>query len=202
MAKSQYDDEGNLQLTQSDGSLPDVSEREPETQFQAHTDDEDVLWEVLEITAENARQYKVKWEGKDEKGRPWAQSWVPKHDCTDELVIEWKLKKAKQRRASGTYTPFLLSLSCMQFLDCMYALLIFREIPHVERDGASAVHERRHILHRHQPARAQIHRLGIYLCREAQAALALPRPIRRKRRRRRRRAARAARLARQAAPHA
>jgi hypothetical protein len=74
---------------------------EPETQFVPQEGDEDELWEVIEITAEKNRQYKVKWAGVDPKThKPWPQSWVPKHDCTDDLVKVWKKAQAlkKERR--------------------------------------------------------------------------------------------------------
>lgn len=71
---------------------------EYETQFVPRSDDDEVLWEVQEITAENGKKYKVKWAGTDPAtGKPWAQSWVAKHDCTDDLVLEWKVKKQQQR---------------------------------------------------------------------------------------------------------
>ncbi|KAI9573038.1 hypothetical protein HD554DRAFT_2013467 [Boletus coccyginus] len=71
-----------------------------ETQFVDRSGDEDVLWEVKEITAERGNKYKVKWAGVDPAtGKPWAQSWVAKRDCTNDLVVEWKAKK--KRRAAG-----------------------------------------------------------------------------------------------------
>lgn len=86
-----------------------VSERE--TQFVEQSGDEDVLWAVQEITAERGKLYKVKWAGVDPKtGKPWAQSWVPKHDCTDDLVVEWKKKKlaGKKRGACRVVLSFVL----------------------------------------------------------------------------------------------
>jgi hypothetical protein len=71
----------------------------PQTQFVPQEGDEDVLWKVIEITAENKKSYKVRWDGVDPKtNKPWAQSWVPKHDCTNDLVAEWKLSKAKKKK--------------------------------------------------------------------------------------------------------
>ena len=71
-----------------------------ETQFVDQSGDEDVLWEVQEITDERGKKYKVKWAGIDPATKkPWAQSWVAKHDCTNDLVAEWKAKK--KRRAAG-----------------------------------------------------------------------------------------------------
>lgn len=78
-------------------SALEISERE--TQFVPQEDDEDVLWEVIEITAEQKRHYKVRWAGIDPKTRkPWAQSWVSKRDCTDDLVLEWKQKQRLRRK--------------------------------------------------------------------------------------------------------
>ncbi|KAF8552803.1 hypothetical protein OG21DRAFT_1485924 [Imleria badia] len=86
-----------------------VSERE--TQFVYQPGDEDVLWEVKEITAERGKKYKVRWAGFDPAtGKPWAQSWVAKHDCTDDLVVAWKAKQkrgvaaGKKKRGGRTST--------------------------------------------------------------------------------------------------
>jgi hypothetical protein len=76
---------------------PSTSSTQGETQFIPQSDDEETLWKVIEITAERPKQYKVRWDGLNpENGRPWAQSWVPKGDCTDDLRKEWK-KKGKKR---------------------------------------------------------------------------------------------------------
>ena len=73
-----------------------------ENQFIPLSDDEETLWTVIEITAERPRQYKVRWEGLDPAtGRPWAQSWVPKTDCTDDLRDNWKRKKAQKKERKG-----------------------------------------------------------------------------------------------------
>lgn len=75
-----------------------------ETQFEPRSNDDDALWEVIEIVAERGKKYRVRWAGNDPKtGRPWPLDWVPKHDCTDHLVEEWKRKKAvKGRRSNKT----------------------------------------------------------------------------------------------------
>ncbi|KAI5994813.1 hypothetical protein EDD15DRAFT_765449 [Pisolithus albus] len=79
-----------------------------ETQFVPQSNDDEVLYEVEEITAESLHKYRVKWAGLDPATqKPWPQSWVDKHDCTDALVAEWKAKKAKkkqQKQRDGTYT--------------------------------------------------------------------------------------------------
>ncbi|KAF9466005.1 hypothetical protein BDZ94DRAFT_1252777 [Collybia nuda] len=75
----------------------DVSE--PETQFIPQENDEEELWEVIEITAEKGRRYKVKWAGTDPKThKPWPQSWVAKHDCTNDLVKTWKKVQALKKK--------------------------------------------------------------------------------------------------------
>ncbi|KAG8221467.1 hypothetical protein J3R82DRAFT_1674 [Butyriboletus roseoflavus] len=83
-----------------------VSERE--SQFIPRSDDDEVLWDVQEITAERGKKYKVKWVGIDPAtGKPWAQSWVAKHDCTNKLVAEWKAKKKlalEKKRGRGSTT--------------------------------------------------------------------------------------------------
>ncbi|KAG2745559.1 hypothetical protein P692DRAFT_2089000 [Suillus brevipes Sb2] len=86
------------------GEHPAGELSEFETQFEPRSNDDDVLWEVIEIVAERGKKYRVRWAGNDPKtGRPWPLDWVPKHDCTDHLVGEWKRKKAlKGRRSSKT----------------------------------------------------------------------------------------------------
>lgn len=74
---------------------------QPATQFVPQEDDAEVLWEVIEITAEKEKSklYRVRWAGTDPKTRkPWPQSWVPMHDCTDDLVRTWKRKQASKKK--------------------------------------------------------------------------------------------------------
>ncbi|KAF9500273.1 hypothetical protein BDN71DRAFT_1194826 [Pleurotus eryngii] len=74
-----------------------------EVQFVEQSGDEENLWEVLEITAERSNSYRVKWAGTDPTtGKPWQQSWVPKHDCTPELVSSWKRKKHAKRKGKSS----------------------------------------------------------------------------------------------------
>ena len=71
---------------------------EYETQFIPQENDNETLWEVVEILAERGNRYKVLWAGVDPStDKPWAPSWVAKHDCTDELIKNWKRKQAKKR---------------------------------------------------------------------------------------------------------
>ena len=75
--------------------VPDYS-----TQFEPGIDDNETLWSVLEIIKEDKKRYLVKWEGIDpDTGKPWDPSWVPKRDCTDDLIYEWKVTKAKKDKA-------------------------------------------------------------------------------------------------------
>ncbi|KAK0199653.1 hypothetical protein DFS33DRAFT_181166 [Desarmillaria ectypa] len=76
---------------------------EAETQFVPKSDDEDTLWTVLEILQEKGKRYKVKWAGIDpETKKSWPPSWVPKHDCTPDLVMEWKRKKLSKTRRNSS----------------------------------------------------------------------------------------------------
>ena len=67
------------------------------TQFEPGSDDDETLWSVLQIVKESRDRYLVKWAGVDpDTGKPWDMSWVPKHDCTDDLIHEWKVSKSKK----------------------------------------------------------------------------------------------------------
>ncbi|KAE9392616.1 hypothetical protein BT96DRAFT_264993 [Gymnopus androsaceus JB14] len=66
---------------------------EPETQFIELPDDDVNLWDAVEIVAELGNKFKVKWDGIDPgTGKPWQDSWVLKHDATDDLVAAWREK--------------------------------------------------------------------------------------------------------------
>ncbi|KAG8728789.1 hypothetical protein FRC12_021486, partial [Ceratobasidium sp. 428] len=74
-----------------------------ETQFISQSDDGDRLYNVEKILDEKGRKYKVQWEGIDPAtGKKWKPDWVPKTDCTDGLISEWKREKeARKRRAAS-----------------------------------------------------------------------------------------------------
>ncbi|PCH33937.1 hypothetical protein WOLCODRAFT_160469 [Wolfiporia cocos MD-104 SS10] len=75
---------------------------ENEAQFVSQENDDDALWEVIEVLEERGNRYKVKWAGNDPAtGNPWAPSWVNKADCTDELIYQWKAKQARNRNEAA-----------------------------------------------------------------------------------------------------
>ncbi|CAE6468958.1 unnamed protein product [Rhizoctonia solani] len=77
-----------------------------ETQFQSQSDDEENLYNVERILAEKGRKYLVQWEGIDPvTGEKWKPDWVPKTDCTDDLIADWKREKARMKQ-KGRGTPF------------------------------------------------------------------------------------------------
>ena len=88
-----------------------------ETQFVPAENDDEQLWDVIEILEEKGKRYKVKWAGNDPStGKPWKASWVGKHDCTNDLIHAWKVKQAQkkreaERRKSGTsfHCPVLMA---------------------------------------------------------------------------------------------
>ncbi|KAF8498459.1 hypothetical protein BU17DRAFT_72304 [Hysterangium stoloniferum] len=84
-------------------SLPfdggDIDVTEYGTQFEPLPGDENNLWTVKEILKEARDKYLVNWDGYDPTtGEAWKPSWVPKHDCTDDLIYEWKRNKARKVR--------------------------------------------------------------------------------------------------------
>nr|ODN82515.1 hypothetical protein L203_05322 [Cryptococcus depauperatus CBS 7841] len=78
----------------------------PETQFISKDDDDDNLYDALDILDERGPkvkgEYLVKWSGVDQlTGLPWEPSWVAKNGCTDELIKDWKEKKRKDPSIVG-----------------------------------------------------------------------------------------------------
>jgi hypothetical protein len=70
-------------------------------QSQAESDTEaGDFYNVVAILQEKKSMYLVQWEGTDPAtGKDWDPSWVKKSDCTDDLIREWKAKKAKKKSA-------------------------------------------------------------------------------------------------------
>ncbi|WVR07197.1 hypothetical protein IAU60_004238 [Kwoniella sp. DSM 27419] len=71
-----------------------------ETQFVPQPDDDENLFEVLEILDERGPpnsgkgEYLVQWKGDDpDTGEPWVPTWERKTDCTAGLIAEWKAKR-------------------------------------------------------------------------------------------------------------
>lgn len=78
--------------SESETVVSDLSQR-----FEPREDDNTTLFQVIEITGESRDQYRVRWEGVDPKTlKPWTQSWVPRRDCTKDLVLSWKRKKGRR----------------------------------------------------------------------------------------------------------
>ena len=62
---------------------------ESQVKFSPRDEDEDELWEVVEILAARKMNSKegfiVRWAGLNpDTGKPWEDSWVPREDCTDD----------------------------------------------------------------------------------------------------------------------
>lgn len=73
-----------------------------DTHFSPQPNDDEALWDVIEITAEKPTKYKVKWDGIDPTtGKAWKQSWVAKADCTDDLKIAWINKIQAKAQPKG-----------------------------------------------------------------------------------------------------
>lgn len=66
--------------------------------FEQEEGDDVALWEVQEILAEKNGKYLLRWVGTDNDGKPWPDSWAARRDVTDDLVEEWKIKKAKLQK--------------------------------------------------------------------------------------------------------
>lgn len=80
---------------------PSTSFSSSEHRFQPRDDDDESLWDVIDILKEKKRHYFVNWAGVDpQTGKPWAPSWVAKGDVTDDLVERWK-KQKKERAAAA-----------------------------------------------------------------------------------------------------
>ncbi|OJT02749.1 hypothetical protein TRAPUB_6743 [Trametes pubescens] len=75
-----------------------------QTRFIPRDDDDENLWDAIEILEERGDKYKVRWDGFDRKtGKPWPPTWEFKRDCNDELKHTWKMKKqAKKNRKKST----------------------------------------------------------------------------------------------------
>ena len=110
---------------------PSEESTQGETQFIPQSDDEETLWEVIEITAELPTKYKVKWKGLNPAtGRPWPQSWVPKADCTDDLRREWKKKKKKKKEHAKEGKGTIVQLLVMR---CPFETDLVASISHLEK---------------------------------------------------------------------
>jgi len=91
---------------------PSEDETQPATQFEAGSDDSAVLYEARTILDERVRtlrgksfgEFLVDWAGEDpETGKPWGPTWQKKTDCTNELIKDWKEKKAADPEIVGRW---------------------------------------------------------------------------------------------------
>ncbi|EKM55782.1 uncharacterized protein PHACADRAFT_195835 [Phanerochaete carnosa HHB-10118-sp] len=74
-----------------------------EHKFIPKDDDDQTLWEALEITDEDDEAFRIRWAGLNPKTkRPWPLQWVLKEDVTDDLVKAWRQVKPKRRRSAST----------------------------------------------------------------------------------------------------
>ncbi|KAG8835521.1 hypothetical protein FRC20_007235 [Serendipita sp. 405] len=85
------------------GLITDEEEEDeevPGTQFEAHeSDSSSNFYNVIRILKESNSKYQVEWDGIDPKtGKPWKPSWIPKEDCTNVLIREWKTEKQKRKQ--------------------------------------------------------------------------------------------------------
>ena len=71
--------------------------------FVPKDDDDETLWDVKKILDERADRYLIRWAGVDPAGRPWEDSWVPRCDVTDDLVLDWNSRReVRSRRGRGS----------------------------------------------------------------------------------------------------
>lgn len=94
LAKSKSKGKGKARLIDNNDSDVDFSTQG----FVAHESDQEQLWNVVEIRGERKGMYLIQWEGADENGNPWEDSWVPREDVTDDLVEVWKEKKRTEKK--------------------------------------------------------------------------------------------------------
>ncbi|KAJ7621396.1 hypothetical protein FB45DRAFT_140539 [Roridomyces roridus] len=71
-------------------------------QFSPREDDDETLWEATAILKEKPNKYYVEWAGLDPNGKPWPPSWVPKRDCTTDLVHAFKARQKKEKGRKGS----------------------------------------------------------------------------------------------------
>lgn len=94
--------------------------RDAGTQFEPHSDDEETLYNVEKILDEQGRMYLVQWEGRDPAtGKKWPPDWVPKTDCTDDLIADWKQEKERRKRGRASSSKSA----------CTFALVSFEYLP-------------------------------------------------------------------------
>ena len=69
--------------------------------FIPQSDDEEQLYSITRIVKERTHQYLVEWEGVDENGKPWENTWVPKCDVTEDAKKQWREEERKRKLANA-----------------------------------------------------------------------------------------------------
>lgn len=69
--------------------------------FVPQSDDEEQLFSITRIVKERAHEFLVEWEGVDENGKPWENTWVPKCDVTEDAKKQWREEERKRKRANA-----------------------------------------------------------------------------------------------------
>lgn len=124
-------EEGPSNWVDSQEKSQDTQDEDFQTQgFEYHESDSEQLWEVEEIMEESKGRFLVKWAGTDDRGNPWDNSWVPREDVTDDLVAEWREKKAKEKEKkrkekAASRRRTVTKSKCSLNLSSQAALLIY-----------------------------------------------------------------------------
>ncbi len=103
-----------------DPSPSESDSDDTQTRFIPRDDDDENLWDAIEILEERGDKYKVRWDGFDRKtGKPWPPTWEFKRDCNDELKHTWKMKKAaKKNGKKSTANGRQCTSQCRVRLNC------------------------------------------------------------------------------------
>ncbi|CAG8638933.1 5455_t:CDS:2, partial [Acaulospora colombiana] len=111
------------------------------THFEPHTsDDSQSLWPVNRILRESRSKYEVEWAGLDpETGKPWKPSWIPKEDCSDACIQDWKEEKrrreVKKPRGEKRRLLSVTKFSCLTNLKEMSPLELVQDREIIQKSG-------------------------------------------------------------------
>lgn len=92
-------DDGGM-VSPSSSAMP-VGSKEELSLPSTNEFDEEQDWDVEAILDQRGKgknlRYLVKWAGVDKSGKPWPNDWVPKSDCSDELVAAWEGSRGRSK---------------------------------------------------------------------------------------------------------